>query len=80
MNYRDYLQKQLDAILAKHEEIEINENLNKICKELDGFTEKIKTCLENDTELPESDEQRIKELNNQYNANIDRFKKLKNLN
>lgn len=79
MSYRDHLQKQLDAILAKQEEIKINENLNRICKELDGFTEKIKTCLENDTELSESDEQRIKELNDQYNTSIDLFKKLKNL-
>lgn len=79
MDYRDILAKQLEEIFKKQEEIEINDNLAKVCRELDSFTEKIKDCLSKDQDLPQQDKDRIQELNDEYNSNIDRFKKLKGL-
>ncbi|MBS1488226.1 MAG: hypothetical protein JST43_11625 [Bacteroidetes bacterium] len=79
MDYREILAKQLEDIFKKQDEIIINNNLAKICRELDGFTEKIKDCLLKDQDLPQQDKDRIQELNDEYNSNIDRFKKLKGL-
>jgi hypothetical protein len=76
-DYREILAKQLEEIFKKQEEITINDNLARICRELDGFTEKIKDCLEKNQDLQESDKKRIQELNDEYNSNIDRYKKLK---
>lgn len=79
MDYRERLRQQLEEIFKKQEETEINKNLYEICKELDGFTQRIKNCLDKDIDLPQADQDRIEELNNQYNNNIDRFKKLKGI-
>jgi hypothetical protein len=76
-DYREILAKQLEEILKKQEEITINDNLANICRELDSFTVKIKDCLENNQDLPEFDKKKIQELNDEYNINIDRYKKLK---
>jgi hypothetical protein len=79
MDYREILAKQLEEILKKQEEIIINDNLARVCRELDSFTEKIKNCIETEQDLSTKDKERIQELNNEYNSNIDRFKKLKGL-
>jgi hypothetical protein len=79
MDYREILARQLEDIFKKQDEIIINNNLANICRELDSFTEKIKDCLEKDQDLSQQDKDRIQELNDQYNSNIDRFKKLKGL-
>lgn len=79
MDYREILAKQLEDIFKKQDEIIINNNLANICRELDNYTEKIKDCLAKDQDLPQQDKDRIQELNNEYNSNIDRFKKLKGL-
>jgi len=77
MDYREILRKQLEDFLKKQKEIEINNNLARICEELSGFTKNIKECLDKDEDLPKKDKDRIQELNNEYNSNIDSFKKLK---
>lgn len=79
MNYREILNKQLQDILKKQAEITINDNLAKICRELDTFAMKIQDCLSIDQDLPQQDKDRIQELNNDYNSNIERFKKMKGL-
>lgn len=79
MDFRELLARQLEEILKKQEEISINDNLARICRELDSFTEKIKDCLSKDQDLPIQDKNRIQQLNDEYNANIARFKKLKGL-
>ena len=79
MDYRELLAKQLEEIFKKQEEIAINDNLARVCRELDSFTEKIKDCLERNQDLPQHDKDRIQELNDEYNSNINRFKKLKGL-
>ena len=79
MDYKEILAKQLEEIFKKQEEIIINDSLAKVCRELEGFTEKIKDCLSKDIDLPQLDKERIQELNDEYNSNIDKFKKLKGL-
>ncbi|NCT11077.1 MAG: hypothetical protein GW772_13510 [Flavobacteriia bacterium] len=79
MGYRENLAQQLEEIFKKQAEAVINDNLAKVCRELDGFTEKIKDCLSKDQDLPQSDKDRIQELNDEYNSNIAKFKKLKGL-
>jgi len=79
MDYREILARQLEEIIKKQKEIAINDNLAKVCRELDSFTEKIKDCIETDHDLTEHDKKIIQELNDEYNSNIDRFKKLKGL-
>ena len=79
MDYRENLARQLEEIFIKQEEIIINDNLANVCRELDGFTQKIKDCLDKDEDLPKQDKDRIQELNDEYNSNIERFKKLKGL-
>ena len=79
MDYREILAKQLEEIFKKEEENIINDNLGNICRELDGFTQKIKDCLDKDEDLPQRDKDRIQELNDKYNSNIESFKKLKGL-
>ncbi|MEY4835037.1 MAG: hypothetical protein RI980_1152 [Bacteroidota bacterium] len=76
-DYREILAKQLEEIFKKKEEITINDNLARVCRELEGFTQIIKDCLEKYQDLQESDKKRIQELNDEYNSNIDRYKKLK---
>ena len=56
---REILAKQLEKIFKKQEEIAINDNLAKVCRELDGFNKKIKDCIEINQDLPESDKKRI---------------------
>ena len=73
------LLRQLEDIKKKQEEIEINRNLANICKELGSFTGKIRECADKGIDLPKEDKERIQELNNNYNSNIERFKKLKGL-
>jgi hypothetical protein len=79
MDYKEILNWQLQDILKKQAEITINDNLAKVCRELDSFTVKIKDCLSRDQDLPQQDKDRIQELNNEYNSNIDRFRKIKGL-
>jgi len=79
MDYRDCLKKQLDEILRKQEEITINKNLAKVCKELNGFTNNIQDCLAKEQDLPQQDKDRIQQLNDEYNENIGKYKKLKGL-
>lgn len=76
-DFRGILEKQLQEILNKQEEININDNLARVCRELDSFTERIKECLEKNQDLPGSDKKIIQELNDEYNSNINRYKKLK---
>ncbi|GEP52717.1 hypothetical protein FNO01nite_33890 [Flavobacterium noncentrifugens] len=80
MNYREILARQLEEILEKQEEIIINDNLAKVCRELDHFSKKIVKCLEDNVDLPEVDKERIQELNDEYNANIKKYRDLKNSN
>ena len=77
VDYRNILAKQLEEIYKKQEEIVINDNLARICRELDSFTERIKECLQNNQDLTETDKKRIRKLNNEYNSNINRYKNLK---
>ena len=76
-DYREILANQLEEIFKKQEEIIINHNLANICRELDSFTLKIKDCLEKNQDLHEFDKKRIQQLNDEYNTNIERYKKLK---
>ena len=78
-DYREILAKQLEEIFKKQEEITINDNLARVSRELDGFTERIRDCLEKNQDLPEFDKKRIQELNDEYNSNIDRYKNLKGI-
>lgn len=41
MDYREILAKQLEEIFKRQEEISINDNLARVSRELDGYTEKI---------------------------------------
>ncbi|OHT45656.1 hypothetical protein [Flavobacterium tructae] len=77
MDYKEELAKQLEEIFKRHDEITINDNLSQICRELAGYTEKIKDCLSKDQDLSEDDKKRIEQLEKEYNTNIDKFKKLK---
>ena len=79
MDFRELLARQLDEIIKKQDEIIITNSLANICEELDSFTEKIKDCLAKNQDLPQQYKERIQELNNEYNLNIQKFKELKGL-
>lgn len=83
MDYRQQLAnellRQLEEIQKKQEEIEINRNLANICEELGSFTGKIGECADKGVDLPKEDKERIQELNNSYNSNIEKYKKLKGI-
>lgn len=79
MGYREILAKQLEVIVKKQDEIIINNNLAKICRELGSYTKKITDCIAKDQDLSQQDKYSIQKLNDEYNSNIDSFKKLKGL-
>ena len=79
MDYREYLARQLEEILEKRKEIIINDSLAKVCRELDSFTDKIKDSLSKNEDLPKQDKDRIQKLNDEYNANISKYKRLKGI-
>ncbi len=62
---------------SKGEEARINENLASICRELDRFLPRIKQSVEQGNPLTDEEGDRIRQLNEAYNANIERYKALK---
>jgi uncharacterized coiled-coil DUF342 family protein len=76
MNLHEYLRRLLEEIAKKQQDREINENLARICKELDGYSTKIADCLSKEVELPQTDVDKIHGLNDEYNAEFEKYKKL----
>ena len=79
MDFREYLRKLLEEIAKKQKELEINNNLARVCRDLDSYSSKIADCISKDIELPKVDEDAIHKLNQEYNAEFEKYKKLKGL-
>lgn len=62
---------------SKGEEARINENLATICRALEAFMPRIKENMAHGTSLTEAETERIRQLNDAYNSNIERYKSLK---
>lgn len=75
--YHDTMKQLLLELWSKGEEARINENLASICRELDRFMPSIKANVEHGTALTDAETERIRQLNDAYNANIERYKSLK---
>lgn len=67
----------INELWSKGEEARINENLASICRELDRYMPRIKENVEHGAALTDEDTKRIQQLNDAYNANIERYKRLK---
>lgn len=75
--YHDTLTQLINELWSKGEEARINENLASICRELDRFLPRIKASAEQGELLPDAESDRVRQLNEAYNANIERYKTLK---
>ena len=75
--YHDTMRQLLLELWSKGEEARINENLASICRELERHTPRIKANVEHGDVLTEAETERIRQLNDAYNANIERYKSLK---
>ncbi len=75
--YHDTMRQLLMELWSKAEEARINENLASICRELDRFLPRIKQSSEQGVPLTDAEGDRIRQLNEAYNANIERYKTLK---
>ncbi|GEM_PF-2986749 len=75
--YHDTMKQMLLELWSKGEEARINENLASICRELDRFLPRIKESAERGKSLTDAEGDRIRQLNDAYNANIERYKSLK---
>lgn len=71
------LRKMLPDLTTKGDEARINENLASICRALDNFLPRIKASVEHGAALTDEETERIRQLNDAYNANIERYKRLK---
>ena len=71
--YHDTMKQMLLELWSKGEEARINENLASICRELDRFLPGIKQSAEQGNPLTDVDGERIRQLNEAYNANIERY-------
>jgi hypothetical protein len=75
--YHDTMRQLLLELWYKGEEARINENLASICHELERHTPRIKANVEHGAALTDAETERIRQLNDAYNANIERYKSLK---
>lgn len=75
--YHDTMKQLLMELWSKGEEARINENLASICRELDRLLPSIKESTEQGKPLTDAEGDRIRQLNDAYNANIERYKALK---
>ena len=75
--YHDTMKLLLLELWSKEEEARIKENLASICRELDRQMPKIKANVEHGAALTAAETERIRQLNDAYQANIERYKSLK---
>ena len=75
--YHDTMKQLLMELWSKGDEARINENLASICRELDRFLPHIKQSAAQGAPLTAAERERIQQLNEAYNANIERYKALK---
>lgn len=75
--YHDTLTQLINELWSKGEEARINENLASICRALDNFMPRIKASVEHGAALTDEETERIRQLNEAYNANLERYKTLK---
>ncbi len=76
-NYHTAMSQLIHEMWTKGDEARINENLASICRELDRFMPRIKENVEHGAVLSDEETKRIQQLNDAYNANIERYKRLK---
>lgn len=76
-NYHKAMSQLIHELWSKGDEARINENLASICREMDRMLPRIKESTERGAALTEQETYRIQQLNDAYNANIERYKSLK---
>lgn len=76
-DHRNAMTQLIKEMFSKGDEARINENLASICRELDRFLPRIQESAEHGAALTDQETERIGQLNDAYNANIERYKSLK---
>jgi cob(I)alamin adenosyltransferase len=76
-NYHTAISQLIHEMWSKGDEARINENLASICRELDHMLPRLKESTEHGAALTQQETDRLRQLNDAYNANIERYKSLK---